>query len=231
MRVALLGDGWVPAVEVAEQLTQVVDDGVGTALDAGGLPLRDDTVRHQDRAHAGRLGAVDVVEQAIADEHRRGPDRCRRPPPAQPERPPGAASSTRSRCCRPLRRSGRARRRGGRSCSCRSRGQIVFDSTPILKPRSARAVNSGATERVGDGVLVPPVRSRRPTAPRSTRRRRAWRPRRGAAPVLVAAADPDRLLGQPCSRFGRLARSDRRHPRVRRVDRVPRASASRPSRR
>src|SRR5579859_5111561 len=59
-----------PGADDAHQLAEAVDDRVRLALDRPELRDRNVAVRHQYRAHADGLRAVDVVEQPIPHEHR-----------------------------------------------------------------------------------------------------------------------------------------------------------------
>src|SRR6185437_956459 len=61
-----------PAVDDREHVTEALHDRVRLAGHRADLLGRDDAVRDEDRAHAHRLRAVDVVEDPVADEHRGG---------------------------------------------------------------------------------------------------------------------------------------------------------------
>ena len=128
--------------------------------------LGNGAVRHEHRAHADRLGAVDVVEEPVADEDARGPVRRHRPRPSRPGTPPGAAWSTGSRWCRPRRRCAAARRRGRRS------PRAARATTPCSTARRcagrARAVRRTRPAPPGRGRCAGPTSSRRPGEPSSS---------------------------------------------------------------
>ena len=121
---------------------------------------RDLRVRHQHRPHADLVGAVDVLEQPVADVDRRGRARSPRPRPARPGRPAGAAWSRGSRRNTPRRRS------GGRPPS-----RLKIRSCSAARPDRVgqHAHLQAALAQRGEQVRAPPgrCRSARPTS-RST---------------------------------------------------------------
>ena len=165
------------------------------------------------------LGAVDVVERPVADEHDAAPGRARRPRPSPRGTPPGAASSTGSRWSRRRRRSGRARRRGGTPPRGARGSRACCDSTPTRMPRSRRPANSGGDVRVGVRVRLPELVVGGQRAPRAARRPARRRPTRKISSSvrrpLVLRDRPARRRPRPraCAPASSSARSPGRRPR------------------
>ena len=99
------------------------------------------SARQQHRAHPMLFAPEMSSIGRSPTKHGLGADRrtASALPPAPPGTPPGAASGGRDRSCRPGRRAARAHRRAPSQRSCQSRGQWVFDSSPVRIPRSRRA--------------------------------------------------------------------------------------------
>ena len=134
--------------------SRLVGLGVGSGVVRHLLVDRDVGVRDPDRAHADLLGAVDVLEGAVADVDgalRRGTPKA------------SAACAKISACgfthvhlarSRRRRRAGGARRRARRPRGGSRGSQIVLDSTPTRIARAQRS-HSGPTWRWCEGVGLP----------------------------------------------------------------------------